>query len=161
MLTTTMEDRVQVLERQVARQRRMFTAIVFAFVVIGVGISLERVSAADGDVPEVVKAKAFHVVDDNGSVLVELTARGSVGVVETYTSKKTIQTALGTNDEGGGFIACFNKKGEVQVNLGGDMYGGQAVVNAKSGFPRVVLTGDEDGGSVLVFNNEVVSRKLQ
>lgn len=161
MCGTTMEARILTLEKQITRQRYLLAAIMFTLLVIGIGASLGRVSAVGEDVAEVVKAKAFVVVDDKGTVLAELTARLNAGLLATYTDKEIIQTVLGSGDEGGGYITCFNKKGEIQVNLGGDQDGGQVVVNAKTGMPRIVLSGDGDGGFVSAFSSEGTPRKLR
>ena len=161
MQTTTLEDRMRRLEKQVARQRRILAAIIILFLVFGVSVSFKQECNAEGKAPAVVKAEAFVVVDDTGAVLAELTARGNAGMVATYTDKGKKQTVLGTGEEGGGYITCFNKKGEIQVNLGGDQDGGQIVTNTTKGLPRVVLSGDESGGIVYTFNNEGMPQKRQ
>jgi hypothetical protein len=161
MRTPNVEDRILVLERQVVRQQGLIAAMLCVCLVISVGVSFDRVWAAGEDVPDVVKAKSFLVVDDSGSVLAEMTTRGDAGLISTYTAEDATQTALGSDDEGGGYITCFNKEGDVQVNLGGDDGGGQVITYAASTDPRVVISGDENGGFVSTFNAESTPTRLE
>jgi len=160
MDTSTLEDRIQALENHVRCQRLVITTFFCTALVVGIGATFDSALAADDDVADTVKAKAFLVVDDEGTILAEMTSRGEAGMIATYTANDDTQTALGSSDEGGGYITCFNKKGEIQVNLGGDQDGGQIVTNTISGEPRIVLSGDENGGTVLKFNAEGVPAQL-
>lgn len=161
METSSLETRFRKLERQVVRQRRMLAVTICALFGMIFYASMERARAADDEIPGVVKARAFHVVSDGGDVVVEIDAIGNKGSVVTYDHNKQTQIALGSGEEGGGYITCFNKKGDIQVNLGGDEGGGQVITHGASGVPRVLLSGDDDGGAVLTFDKEGTPRKLQ
>lgn len=161
MYTPTIESRIERLERQVSRQRLVITGLVTVCLVLGAGSTIQYALAAEDEVAEVVKARAFHVVDDEGVLLAEVATLGGAGIVATYAGKDLTQTAMGSGDEGGGYITCFNKKGEIQVNLGGDQDGGQVVTHAASGNPRVLLSGDEKGGTVSTFNAEGMPTQLR
>ena len=73
--------------------------------------------------------------------------------VEFLMKKNNIKVIMGTGR--------FNKKGEIQVNLGGDQDGGQVVTHAASGNPRVLLSGDEEGGTVSTFNAEGMPTEIR
>jgi hypothetical protein len=161
MKSTDLETRLRILEQRVARQRLLLIIVVCAFLTVGVGAFRGQVSAASAGIPDVVKAKAFHVISEDGAMVVELSAVGDTGCVATYDSNGLTQTALGSDDEGGGYITCFNKKGEIHVNLGGDKDGGQIVTNGKTGVPRVLLSGDKKGGFISTFDTEGKPKKIR
>ena len=161
METSTLEARIRTLEKKVSRQRCAILIILLVFFALDISAPLQLVGAVDKEIPDVLKAKAFHVVDDEGALFAELTVRRSAGTIVVYSAGETTQAAMGSGDEGGGYITCFNKMGDIQVNLGGDQDGGQVVTNDKTGTPRVVLSGDEKGGFVSTFDSEGTPKKLR
>ncbi len=68
----TLEERIERLERTNRRYRRMFT-LLGVVAVCAVGISATQ----DDKVPDVIQAKAFEVVDDEGTKFVEIKLRNS------------------------------------------------------------------------------------
>ena len=124
---STTEDRIESLENQVCRQRRWNIAL-GAVVVVG------GLMAATGvrSVPDVIQAKKFEVVNDEGKVIASLSA-----------------------NMGGGMLSVSNKDGEVVVGLGSDEVNGGGVlgINNKEGKRVAGIHADKNGGVSRVFNN--------
>ena len=73
-----------------------------------------------GALPDVVKAKAFHVVGKDGAVLVALgVMKSGEGVVTTKNGKGKHLVTFGVTEDGGeGAVALYNSKGQELVDLG-------------------------------------------
>ena len=131
---TTTEERMETLEKQVRRQRRWNIAL-------GVVVVVGGLMAAKGiqEVPDVIRAKSFEVVDQSGKILM----------------------GLGVNKAGGGILSAFNKDSEMigvfgtSVNSGGFMY-----LASSSKMPAVLAESSSQGGVVNVFNNSGVPTSL-
>ena len=63
--------------------------------------------------PDVIEAKAFHVVDDRGNVLVEINKEDGNGQLSTFTPAGKRLTSLFTSTGGGGGINTFDINGDV------------------------------------------------
>ena len=112
----TDHDRIETLETQVRTLKKMLFGLV-ALVAVG---SLLAATALP-KVPDVIKAKAFEVVNDDGDVLVVLdylTADGrDIGYAMTGNSDGSTLVNIGAGP-GGGIITTRNHKGRDLVELG-------------------------------------------
>lgn len=123
--------------------------------------------------PDVIEAKAFHVVDDAGNVLVELNKEDGNGQISTFTPGSKRLVSLFTTDDGAGGINTFGKDGnvifKVTNNTGGGGYmalfnsgkqeiaelgvtnteSGYFKLNDRSGNKQVWMTYTQDGGGYL------------
>ena len=122
------EERINGLENQVRTLKR----IVYGFgclLVAGVIVSATSLQT----VPDVIQAKKFEVVNDEGKV-----------VASFYPSM------------GGGMLSFSNKDGEVVAGLGSDEVNGGGVlgINNKEGKRVAGIHADENGGVARVFNNK-------
>ena len=82
----------------------------FELAVSALRSDLEKVTGG-----KVVRASQFQVVDEEGKVLVELTAtEDGHGAVTTYDRKGTRLVTLTATDGGKGAVATFNRGGEVK-----------------------------------------------
>ena len=106
---TQLEQRVIKLEKNLKTYRIVFCGLL----VMSMGILLLS-SAKKVNVPDVIKAKAFEVVDDNGSLLVEINKEKNNGQISTYTPEgKRLVSILTTSGGGGGAFETFDLNGKV------------------------------------------------
>ncbi len=105
-----MEERLARLERQNRFLLLVLVAVTGAF----------AVAATEDGVPDVVRAKAFHVVGKDGAVLVKLGAStdgyGMVATLDPKGQKLVILTS--TTTDGEGTVITLNGKGQKLVELG-------------------------------------------
>lgn len=123
--------------------------------------------------PDVIEAKAFHVVDDAGNVLVELNKEDGNGQISTFTPTNKRLVSMFTTDDGAGGINTYGKDGnvifKVTNNTGGGGYmalfnsgkqeiaelgvtnteSGYFKLNDRSGNKQVWMTYTQDGGGYL------------
>ena len=103
------EDRLERLERQ-NRWLKGGLGLSMLAVVAGGLLGI----AGQDEIPDVIKAKAFHVVTDEGIVLVKLEdthgfGLGAAGSVTTFNGKTGKEVAmLGTTNSGDGRIRAFD-----------------------------------------------------
>lgn len=128
--------------------------------------------------PDVIEAKAFHVVDDRGKVIVEINKEDGNGQLTTFTPAGKKLVSLFTSDGGGGGINTFDKNGEVifkvtRTTEGGgylalfngglqeiaelgvtDAESGYFRLNDRNGKKQVWMTYTKDGGGYLSLSRE-------
>ena len=167
----TIEERIERLERANRRYRLMFT-LLGALAVCAVGISATQ----DHDVPDLIQAKAFEVVDDEWNVLVRLRDLGGkgglatyantgdilvgmtagvtvdgkrAGFVSTFCERKTL-VRLAVNTSGKGVVETLNGNGKTLVRLGASFDGvGMVTTLNGNGEPLVELGATVDGGGTV------------
>jgi len=84
---------------------------------------LEAATPGKDTVFDVVKARAFHVVGENGTVLVRLEdtygfGYGVAGTVTTVNARGQDLVQLGTTEDGNGAVVIKNGRGHALVELG-------------------------------------------
>ena len=131
---STLEQEVRTLQKQVRRQRRWNIGLGLMIVVGGL-------MAAKGiqEVPYVIEAKEFRVVNGEGKTQVLLSAN--------------------TN---GGSLTIGNKHGKAVAGIAADPDGGVLSISNKDGKPVAGITADADGDGVLETINAkgVVTNRL-
>jgi hypothetical protein len=161
--------RIESLEHQVRTLKRMLLGV-FGLVVVGGLLAATTLQS----VPDVLRAKKFEVVNDEGKVIVRLSnlegggvdngmletrnsagqrlvALGAIpggGVVETQNGKGQTLVLLGVTTEGTGSVKTQNGKGQSLVQLGVTVGGEGAVTteNGKGGtLVRLGVTTDGQG----------------
>jgi hypothetical protein len=116
---STLEQEVRTLQKQVRRQRRWNIAL-GAVVVVGGLLAAKGIQ----EVPEVIRAKKFEVVNGDGRVVAEF--------------KKFL---------GGGALFLNNKSGKQIVGIGPVPNGGSMLsINGKDGKSAVTIASSPDGG---------------
>lgn len=103
-----LEQRVIKLEKNLRTYRITFCGLIITCMTFMLLSSARKVN-----VPDVIKAKAFEVVDDNGSVLVELNKEKNNGHVSTFTPEGKRLVSLFTSDGGAGALNTFDLSGKV------------------------------------------------
>ena len=152
---TTTEDRVHALETQVRRQRRWNIAL--GVVLVGGGLM-----AATGmqEVPDVIRAKKFEVINDTGHSVVHLNSDpddGHGGLVITDSREKPIAaiTARGGNLAGevNGYALLKSNNGLAStMRLIGTRKQGMILIHNDQGKPLVAISGTDKGGQIFVDN---------
>ena len=169
---TTTEERMETLEKQVRRQRRWNIAL-------GVMVVVGGLMAAKGvqEVPDVIQAKKFEVVNDEGKVIVELSnvqgggvdngfvltrnsvgqtlvklgvTSGGQGLVRTENGKGQTLVILGVNTVGKGLVQTENGKGQTLVQLSSSPVGGKVMCSNATGKGVAGIMAIPDGSGVVV-----------
>lgn len=168
-MNQSLETRVASLEKNL-RQYRLFIAGLLAIVAFGALMSFKskKISA-----PDLIQAKAFQVVNDDGQVLVEINQEDGNGQLTTYTPQGKSLVSLFTTDagsgglntfgangkvifkvtnteEGGGYMALFNSTGNEVIESGvTEKQTGYFKVNDELGEKQAWITYTKDGGGYL------------
>ncbi len=112
----TIEERIERLERQNRHLSLGLAGAAVAAVAVFAGAAQRQV------VPDVIKAKAFHLVTDDGKTLVKIEDSkglgfGLAGTVTTYAGNGTKLVELGATSRGGA-VTTFNGQGKDLIRLG-------------------------------------------
>ena len=122
---STLEENVRTLQKQVRRQRRWNIGLGLMVVVGGL-------MAAKGatEAPDVIQAKKFEVVNDEGKTLVRIDGR-----------------------KFGGALSLYNTAGMPVATLSTSKIGGAISINDNSSKPNVLALADKSGGNLGIFGN--------
>lgn len=169
----SLEQRVAQLEKNLRLYRFGLTGIVIIAACLLV-MSFNNKKTA----PDVLEAKAFHVVDDRGNVLVEINKEDGNGQLSTFTPSGKRLVSLFTTDGGSGGLNTFGKGGNVLFKVTNTTEGGgymalynaatqeiaeMGVTTAESGYfklndrngkKQVWMTYTQDGGGYLSLSND-------
>ena len=125
--------RIESLETQVRTLKRMLFGV-FGLVVVGGLLSATTLQS----VPDVVQAKKFEVVNDEGKVFVRISGMSTQpnsikshqdgGIISTYDSQGKNLILMGMNMHGSGGIQTMNNKGQTLVALGTNPSGEGTVI---------------------------------
>jgi hypothetical protein len=123
-----MQNEINELRNQVRTLKRMLFGV-FGLVVVGGLLSATTLQRF----PDVIQAKKFEVVNDEGKVVASFSA-----------------------NMGGGMLSFSNKDGEVVAGLGSDEVNGGGVlgINNKDGKIVAGIFANENGGVARVLNNK-------
>ena len=178
-IMTNLENRISKLESQL-RVYRMF----FGVIIVGTCAAVLMSSGKKNAVPDLIQAKSFQVVDDNGSTIAILGKDKGNGSLTTFTPGGSKLVSLFTSEGGAGGINTFDNDGDVLFKVtrttGGGAYLGLfnedakeiaefGVTDGKSGYMRVNdkygdklawITYTEGGGGyfALLNNNQETIR---
>ena len=114
--------RIEALETQVRTLKRMIFGV-FGSVVVGGLLAATTLQS----VPDVVQAKKFEVVNDEGEVFVRISGMSTQpnsigshqggGKISTYNSRGDMLILMGMNNHGSGALQTMNNKGQTLVSL--------------------------------------------
>lgn len=133
---TQLEQRVIKLERSLNAYRIFFgTAVIIliAFVLMS--------SGKKDDVPDIIKAKAFQVVDDRGNVLVLLNKEKGSGQIATYSGSGQKLVRLFTSESDAGAINTFDPAGNLNFKITNTTTGGGYMAIYNTALKEVVELG--------------------
>jgi len=127
--------------------------------------------------PDVIQAKRFEVVDDNGIVLVRVSQDNGHGLIKTYntagfkllnltyTTKNEgyigVENGAGqefvkmssSSDVGGGYIGLFNPAGKRIITICNENYGGSFYLSDKDGNSRAIIQNNTMAGGYMSLYN--------
>ena len=155
---STIDDRIQSLENTVRRHRRWNAAL--GLLILAGGL---LAATSERTIPEIIQAKSFEVVDDQGHSLVVIApnpiGHGSVTVNKRSRGPKPGETiaVLSSDDLGNGGIDVYGLDGKTVIaSLGADPRGDGAVsVFSKRGKQIFQASPDDDGdGTINLFNRD-------
>lgn len=172
-MSQPLEQRILLLEKSLKWYRRGFLAF---FAIVG-SVLLLSFHSRKTNAPDVIQAKAFQVVDDDGHVLVELNQENNNGQLSTYSQAgKPLVSLFTSNDNtggintfdangnvlfkvtnssnGGGYLALFNPDGNEAVESGiTDARTGYFRINDQNGDKQAWLSYTTDGGGYFSLSN--------
>ena len=149
------ELRMNRLEKQVRNYR-----LVTFFLVAGIS-AVSIMGFKDKDAPpDVVKAKAFQVVNNSGDVVAEMSIEKSNGLITTYTpsGKKLFQAF--TSNGGGGGINTFDNDGQVNFKVTRTTDGGGYMALFNADRKEIFETGTTTANSGYFRVNDKYGEKL-
>jgi len=144
------ELRIEKLEKNLRTYR-----LLFGLAVVAVCSLLLMSSGRKNDVPDIVKAKAFQIVDDNGNVLVLINKERGNGQVATYSTKGQKLVRLFTSDGGAGAINTFDPNGKLNFKVTRTTEGGgyMALYNSSENEVMEVGVTKSDAGYLQINDN--------
>jgi hypothetical protein len=130
-------QRMEALEQQVRHQRHWNLALGAVIVVGGLLAATHSPS-----VPEVMQAKRFEVVNDDGKVMVLLNSMEhdgeTFGFVKTQNGQGGTLVTLTANAEGNGFLKTQDGNGGTLVAISATV-GGEGVVKTQNGKGQILV----------------------
>ncbi len=150
----TVDERLDRLERQ----NRRLKAWLASLLVVAVAAGLLGFAQPDS-VPDVVEARAFHVVGKDGAVLVKLedtlgTGRGLAGTITTLNGEGKQLVRLAATENGDGGVTTMNGEGKVLVTLAAKEGAGTVGTWNGEGKILVALMANEGAGAITTLNEE-------
>ncbi len=145
----TVEERLERLERQ---NRRLKTGLA-SLLVVAVAAGLVGFAQPDS-IPDVVEAKAFHVVGEDGTVLVKLqdslgTGSGLFGTITTLNGEGKTLVVLRAA-QGVGTVSTWNGEDQALVALGVAHGAGAVMTMNGEGQKLAQLGSTKDGAGAVV-----------
>ena len=132
-----MQNEINELRNQVRTLKRMLLGV-SGFLVAGGLLAATSLQS----VPDVIQAKKFEVVDDEGNVFVRISGSSiqpnsieslqGGGKLSTYDSQGKLLILMGMNNHGSGGIQTMNNKGHTLVSLGTNR-GGEGTIITENG----------------------------
>ena len=168
--------RIESLETQVRTLKRMLFGV-FALVVAGGLLAATSLQS----VPNVIKAKKFEVVNDEGTAILHVEKdHNGIGGIRICNSESATLARLGGSKLGGG-LRTYGYDGRRRVTIGGNHLGGHIEVSNKNshvveicaasgggsirlrsikGDTYVKVYADDDGGQISISDGSVGARHV-
>ncbi len=149
------EQRISRLERSLKAYRIFFGAAVitlFTFMLMSSGKKTE--------VPDLIKAKAFQVVDDDGNVLLLLNKEKDNGEVVTFSQSGQRLVRLFTSEGGAGAINTFDKTGKLNFKVTKITEGGGYMALYNSEEKEIMEAGSIIGNAGYLQINDHNAKKI-
>lgn len=125
---STIESRISRIESQLKLYRGLTVLLLIAVAaLLGLG--------AGQTPPEVIRAKRFEMVNDEGIALVAMRPTSLGGAIGVFTAKGAVAAVLTTDESGGGLLNILSGQG-------------------RNGVLMLGSNADTTGGAVTVYNNE-------
>jgi len=147
-----MEQRIEKLERQCRWYRNLF-------ILAGLAVVALVTWGATKPVPEVIQARKFEVVNEEGREVVVIDSWKLGGWITIYPDKGAYlpSISLGHTDDGGGLLEVYNKNGGRGVQMQGMSEfgggGGLVIVNT-TGKPVISAVAYTNGNGTFAVSNK-------
>jgi len=152
----TIEMRLQKLEATNRRYKTILFLLIASFATIIMAFRNPKI------VPDVIQAKRFEVVDDNGNVLINLSQDAGKGIIKTYNrdGKKLVNITYTVNNEG--YMGIEDGKGQEMMRFSSSNEGGGGYISIfnPAGKRTLTLNNDKSGGNIYLCNSEGNSRAI-
>lgn len=133
---TAIEQRVVKLEKSLQAYRIFFGTAVIILITFALMSSGKK-----DEVPDLIKAKAFQIVDDRGNVLVLMNKERGSGQVATYSSSGQKLVRLFTSESDAGAINTFDPAGNLNFKITNTTTGGGYMAIYNTALKEVVELG--------------------
>ena len=141
-------SRIESLEGQVRTLKRIF-ATLFGLVIAAGLLAATTLQA----IPDVVQAKKFEVLNEDGQVVVQLASNSAGGLVEIKNGKGLNLVRLIAYPEGG-TVSAHDGKGRTLLLMGGNEHGSGALqTRANTGKTLVTLGTNQEGEGIVFTQN--------
>ena len=111
MNETTIEARIQNLERQVKYQRWVIG------VLLAIAVTVGGIAAATSDVTAEIKTKRLTIVNERGENAIYMTSEKDGGVAAFFGAEGRIPVLIAAGKDTGGFLLLKGKSGMDRVQL--------------------------------------------
>lgn len=116
--------------------------------------STSNTASAKG-IPDVMRARSFEVVDDEGTPVVRLTDEELGGRIETRNAEGELVSVVSATEGGQGALWTYDGKGQPLVTIAAtEDEGDVALTLSRKGKPVVNIASDVDGGTFSTFNGK-------
>ena len=138
-----MQNEINELRNQVRTLKRMLLGVLGLVVIVGLiaATSLQQV-------PDVIQAKKFQVVNDEGKATVEIRNPFEGAIVIRNQAGGKIRAVL-TATEDGGLLDLRNKEGKHSALILGSQTGGGINLHGGEGLGRVIAGFSSDGSGLI------------
>ena len=148
-----LRDEVKSLNAALTKQTRTtkrFAYGVSCLLVAGIAVAATNMQS----MPDVIRAKHFHVVGDEGKIVAALGAMPDGGVLGILNKDGKTVATLSPDPDGGGRLVIRNNVEKKVASLHADSDGGGFLVLANQEKNiGAVLAATSDGGSLDIFDN--------
>ena len=147
------EARLARLEKSLKYYRLFFGTSIIVLIAVAMMSSGKK-----ADVPDLIKAKAFEVVDDGGNVLLLLNKERGNGQVATYSTSGKKLVRLFTSDGGAGAINTFDANGNLNFKVTRTTEGGGYMALYNSDVNEVMEAGvtTSNAGYIQLNDNDEI-----
>ena len=149
------EQRISSLEKNLRFYRIFFGISIIALIAV-----LLMSSGKKTEVPDLIKAKAFQVMDDDGNVLLLLNKEKGNGSLSTYSSNGTKLVQLFTSVGGAGAINTFGGNGKLNFKVTQITDGGGYMALYNSDQNEVLEAGSIIGNAGYLQVNDHNAKKI-
>lgn len=119
--------------------------------------TINQASSFGGGIPDLIEARAFHVVGEDGATLVRLddgpagSALGPYGRIATLDPHNRVLVGLGMGEEGDGFVGTWGVNDTIAAMLSGGPRGGGGLSITDGQGEIVVAIGTTRDGAGIIY----------
>lgn len=149
------EQRISRLEKSLKVYRIFFGTAVITLIAV-----MLMSSGKKTEVPDLIKAKAFQVVDDDGNVILLLNKEKDNGQVVTFSQSGQKLVRLFTSEGGAGAINTFDKNGKLNFKVTKITEGGGFMALYNSEEKEILEAGSIIGNAGYLQINDHNAKKI-